>query len=239
MFWWRTDASQTMTIFLFNPNSNARTTVTMAEICQQEGLAVKGMTAPFGPKMIVEEDALRLSADACLAMTEQVFASEDDIEGIIVAAFGDPGLVALKALPQVLAGKVAIVGIGEASFIEAASGGRRFAVATTTPDLKGSIAAAVGISGKAECFVGSFFTDEDPVSLVATPDKLVDSLSRAVISAERAGAEAVIIGGGPLALAARKLRQRHSIPIIEPVPAAARLVLKRLVCQRQEITSPR
>ena len=39
------------------------------------------------------------------------------------------------------------------------------------------------------------------------------------------GAEAVVIGGGPLSEAAARLRHRPQATIVEPVPAAMRLVL--------------
>jgi Asp/Glu/hydantoin racemase len=42
------------------------------------------------------------------------------------------------------------------------------------------------------------------------------------------GAEAIIVGGGPLAAAGRTLRQRgFTAPIIEPLPSAVRLALAR------------
>jgi Asp/Glu/hydantoin racemase len=40
-------------------------------------------------------------------------------------------------------------------------------------------------------------------------------------------AEALVIGGGPLAVVARRLAQRIPVPVVEPVPAAARLVMAR------------
>ena len=36
------------------------------------------------------------------------------------------------------------------------------------------------------------------------------------------GAEAIIIGGGPLAAAAKELRGRLAVPVLEPIPAAVR-----------------
>jgi Asp/Glu/hydantoin racemase len=39
--------------------------------------------------------------------------------------------------------------------------------------------------------------------------------------------EAIVIGGGPLAVSAASLRSQFSVPIIEPVPAAVRLALRR------------
>jgi len=218
-----------MSVLLFNPNTNVGTTAAMVEIATATGLSIEGRTAPFGASMIVEPDALAVGANAVLAMLDEALAGPRPVEGIIVAAFGDPGLAAMRAHPEVVRRGIVVCGIGEASFLEAAAGGRRFAVVTTTPALEDSIAGAVAATGLSNRFLGSFFTPGDPFAAVSDPAVLVDLLSGAVDEAERAGAEAVIIGGGPLARAAVSLRPRHSIPIIEPVPAAAWLIAARIV----------
>ena len=42
------------------------------------------------------------------------------------------------------------------------------------------------------------------------------------------GAQAIVIGGGPLALAARAIEHDVGVPLIEPVSAGARLAARRL-----------
>jgi len=65
--------------------------------------------------------------------------------------------------------------------------------------------------------------------LTADPQALVTALAETVERAIREGAaEAVIIGGGPLAVAARALSGTMSVPLIEPLPAAVRLSLDRV-----------
>ena len=82
--------------------------------------------------------------------------------GIIVSAFGDPGLAELRH-------KVAIpvVGICEASMIEASQGGRRFGVATSTPDLIEAIGQRAHDLGLAHLYTGIRCTEGDPVALAA------------------------------------------------------------------------
>lgn len=61
------------------------------------------------------------------------------------------------------------------------------------------------------------------------PAALVDALEAACRRAiAEGGAEALVIGGGPLAVAARELSGKLQVPLIEPVPAAVRLSLARL-----------
>ena len=46
-------------------------------------------------------------------------------------------------------------------------------------------------------------------------------------AARRDGARAVVVGRGPLALAARRLAADAPLPVVEPIPAAIRLALRR------------
>jgi Asp/Glu/hydantoin racemase len=62
---------------------------------------------------------------------------------------------------------------------------------------------------------------------MADPARLDALLSACITRAREAGAQAVIIGGGPLAEAARRLSEGARVPLIEPVPAAMRLILRR------------
>lgn len=60
------------------------------------------------------------------------------------------------------------------------------------------------------------------------PQRLQDALEQACKDAiHQDGAQAIIIGGGPLAVAARALKDRLPVQIVEPVPAAVRLAMRR------------
>jgi allantoin racemase len=143
------------------------------------------------------------------------------VGGIIIGAFGDPGLAALRE--QV---NIPVVGIAEASMLEAAEGGRRFGVATTTPALVEVIAARARTLGLAELYCGIRLTPGEALALVADPAALIEALAEAVRqSIAQDGAEAVIIGGGPLGLAAIVLAPRFATPIIAPIPAAMQRLL--------------
>ncbi|MET9953344.1 aspartate/glutamate racemase family protein [Streptomyces sp. NPDC006339] len=124
---------------------------------------------------------------------------------------------------------VPVVGIGEAALAEAAAGGRRFGIATTTPRLAGSIVAHVARLGLADRFTGTRFTPGSPGDLASRPDVLLAALEEAVRACVvRDGAEAVVIGGGPLGDAATALQDRLDLPVIAPVPAACRQLLRLL-----------
>ena len=102
-----------MRVALVNPNTNAITTATMVSIaraaCSQ--LQFEGVTAESGTPLITEPKALRLAAQAVVALAPRL----RHFDAVIVAAFSDPGreeLARLLPLP--------VVGIGEASMARAA-----------------------------------------------------------------------------------------------------------------------
>lgn len=209
-------------VTLVNPNTSAATTSAMVAIAQAEAGAaaqISRATAPTGVGLITDAVALAAAAKAVAAMADGLRGAD----AVIVAAFGDPGLSALRAaLP------CPVTGIAEAGMAEAAAGGRRFAVVTTTHDLVDSIAGLAARYGHA-AFVGTYLTPGPPGPLMADPEALVAALLAACRQAVAEGrAEAVVIGGGPLAMAARQLAGQVPVPLIEPVPAAVRLSLARL-----------
>lgn len=209
-------------ILLLNPNTSTDTTAMMVEIAQSyapQGYSVTGETAARGVPMIVDVPRLRAASDevvASLARHEGTFA------GVVVGAFGDPGIDRVRALTD-----KPVVGICEASILEAAHHGRRFGIATVTPDLVESIADNVNALGVGRLYTGIRLTSGDPAALAVNASQLEESLATAVEACiELDGAEAVVIGGGPLGQAAIGLARRFSVPIIAPIPAAMRKLTK-------------
>lgn len=210
-------------LLLANPNTNRATTEVMLAVARNlapGGVAIEGATAPFWGEPLTDEAALARAAEAVGRLVTPERAAGFD--GIVVAAFGDPGLASLRdALPA------PVTGLAEAAMAEAAAQGP-FAVVTTTPGLTAAIARSAAAYGHAKDFLGVGLTEGDPRSLMADEARLVAALEEACRSVLRLGARAIIIGGGPLALAARALKPLVPASIIEPIPAAVRLAAARL-----------
>jgi Asp/Glu/hydantoin racemase len=208
------------TVLLINPNTSAATTAMMqglARAALPPALDLRSATAARGAPMITSDAELATAVNEVLAIGTR---EAQGVAAIVVAAFGDPALALLRARVA-----VPVVGIGEASMLEAASGGRRFGVATTTPGLADSIAQAVARLGLSAQFSGTRIPQDDPLRLAADPglqDLLLGQAVRACI--EEDGAQAVVIGGGPLAQSAERLAGRFGAPVISPVAAAMRRV---------------
>ena len=207
-------------ILLINPNSSVATSDMMQAIAQRAAagrLDVKVVTADRSPTMIVTPEALTASA---AQVVELGTAHGRDCVGIIVSAFGDPGLAELRRKVN-----VPVVGICEASMIEASQGGRRFAIATSTPELVEAIDQRAHDLGLGHIYAGVRCTAGDPLALAADADLLAEALAGAVRECiELDSAEAVLIGGGPLGQAAAQLRTRFGRPVLGAIPCGVERV---------------
>ena len=203
-------------ILLINPNTSARTLDMMIAAAAphvSSRLSLRGVLAASGVPMIVDQAQLSAAATEVVRLGE---AEAPRVAAIVVAAFGDPGVASLRDLVS-----VPVIGIGEASIREAAAGGRRFGIATTTPALVGAIERLVEALDLHRSFTGVRIPAAHPLELAADAPRQEAALAKAAEQCfEQDGADAVIIGGGPLSAAARALRDRFSAGLIEPVPAA-------------------
>ena len=144
---------------------------------------------------------------------------------MIVAAFGDPGRAELAAALH-----VPVVGIGEASMLEASKlSDGRFAVASTIAGLSSSIRQLAEASGCGAGLVSVLAPAGDAHAIMADARETEEVLATLIAQAiDKDKARAVVIGGGPLAKAARALAPRFAYPIVEPIPVAIATTVARL-----------
>ena len=217
-------------ILLINPNSSQATSAMMQAIAQRAAgdvMAVTVVTATRSPAMIVTEQDLQASAAEVVKIGMRHAA---DCAGIVVSAFGDPGLDDLRDRVD-----LPVTGICEASMQAAAQGGRSFGVATTTPLLVDAIAGRAAALGLAQQLTGIRTTAGDPVALSSDKVALTQALGEMVEACIAAdGAEAVIIGGGPLGEAAGTLQAQYATPVISPIPCAIEALLKQIGYVRRQ-----
>lgn len=211
-------------IVVINPNTSQATTAMMTEIVRQHvpaDILVEGVTAPHGVPMILNGEELAAAEKEVVEMGTSLASKAD---GIIISAFGDPGLERLRALSD-----IPVVGICEASMLEASAGGRRFGIATVTPDLVASFAAKAEGLGLSHLFAGTRLTDGDPVTLANDAEALYAALATAVEQSLKLDrADAVIIGGGPLGRVAADLARQLTAPVIAPIRSATEQLLRHL-----------
>ncbi len=211
-------------IALLNPNTNQRSTELMLASALKvapAGIHIEGRTATFGHDFIANTHALRDAAQAVLADAPKLIA--EGFDAVIVAGFGDPGAVELRNSLG-----VPVTGIGEAGIAEAAADSRRFAIVTVTPQLHDSLVAAAYAAAPAKQFAGVRYTRDDLQALMHGPAHLQQALLKACQEAvELDGAQAIVIGGGPLAHTAQRIAEQLNIHVVDPVCAAVRLACAR------------
>ena len=217
------------TVLLINPNTSHSTTemmVALAQACfrqlERSDILVQGLTAPQGPGMLTEMDELEQAAS--MADHPVVLAQARQSDGVIIGAFGDPGLQALAERIT-----VPVIGIGQAAMQQAARAGSPFGIATTTPGLEQSILDQVDRYGWSKQFSGLRLTPTAPLDLAQAPERQNQELEDSVLACiEQDGARSVVIGGGPLAQSAQALQTKLSVPVINPIIAACQLMAERL-----------
>lgn len=215
-------------IVLINPNSNAKATKSMADLARAEtkGVSVVEEYSNEGaPSLLTTPKDMEDAASGVVRIGVEA-AMDERVSAIIVSAFSDPGLEELRASVN-----IPVFGIGEEVFHEAALGGRAFSIVTVTPDadLIRSFREKAASLGYEDQYRGTQVTPGDPIELVKSPELLDAALAKAVKAAiEQDGAEAVIMGGGPLSASAIRLQAQFDVPLVVAVSAAARAAAKAI-----------
>lgn len=207
-----------MRILLVNPNTTAAVTdllVAAARPVAAAGTEIVPLTAPRGVPYISSRAEAQLGGAQLL---ETLAEHAPGADAAIVAAFGDPGLMAARELFD-----IPVIGMSEAAMLTACMLGRRFAIVTFSTNLGAWYRDCVEMHGMRDrcaairCLDGAFRAiaevQEEKEAL------LVDLACRAVAED---GADAVILSGAPLAGLAAKVADRVPVPLVDPIQAAVK-----------------
>ncbi|MEP9350532.1 aspartate/glutamate racemase family protein [Xanthobacter sp. KR7-225] len=205
-----------MRILLINPNTSADMTQRMVATARPmlaPDVELLALTATQGLPYI----ASRAEAVVAGAITlEMIAAHQDGMDAVVIAAFGDPGLIAARELFD-----LPIVAMAEAAMLTACMLGPRFSIVTFSPALTPWYEDAVALSGmQARCAsirvpeVGFRSVSDVQHELEA---ELVEMTRRAVAEDK---ADAVILAGAPLTGLAQRVADRVPVPLVDPLSAA-------------------
>ena len=207
-----------MRLLMINPNTSPEITdlvVSAARRIASAGTAIVGVTGAFGARYISTRAASAIAAHAGLDAYAR-HATEADV--VALACFGDPGLNGLKELAT-----QPVVGMAEAACIEAAQGGRRFAIVTggerwgpMLEEFVASLGLAAQLAVVKTVAPSGAVIARDPAAAHAL---LTDAAN---VCVQQHGAEAVILGGAGLAGLADVLASRVHCPLIDSVAALVR-----------------
>ncbi|MDB5849984.1 MAG: hydantoin racemase [Rhodoferax sp.] len=211
-------------IALLNPNTDVEATRQMlrsAQAATPAHIKVEGRTAPRGSLFITNEADYEAATSVVVSYGQDVAA--EGFAGVVIAGFSDPGLRSLRGLLS-----VPVVGIAEAGIKEAGLHGgrsRRYSIVAITQALEANQRRSAAAYGHGQNLASVRFTSGDPKLLYADPAALEHALLAACeLAIRHDGAEAIVIGGGPLSVAADAIAPRLGVPLIEPVAAAMRRI---------------
>lgn len=206
-----------MKLLLINPNTNAATTRMMLELARSMAPADwewETLTAERGAMLIDNPEALNVAAAEVVAMEARIRALQPD--AVIVAAFGDPGMQTLRESLD-----IPVFGIGESAMREAYALGLPFSVLTITPRLRESTLAQIRRYGCEAHFNTLVITADDATETARSHETLVARVAASITRAiHEDGSKVLVIGGGPVAAAAKSLDQSTDITVIQPLLAA-------------------
>lgn len=205
-----------MRILMINPNMTQSMTDTMAQVA----LETAGDIAQIIPSTATQGfPYISSRAEAQIAgahVLETIAAHQGEVDAVIVAAFGDPGLVAARELFD-----VPVVGMAEAAVLTAAMLGERFAVVTFSPHMVRWYQDCVLQTGLGARFTGVRCPENPPESIDNIAIELKgDLIALAGQATAEDGADVIIMGGAPLAGLAPKIAQEANGILIDPIAAA-------------------
>lgn len=207
-----------MRILVINPNISEDVT----KLIEQESRRAASPntelifdTAQFGVAYIETrmESLIGGYATACLAAEHY-----GEYDGLVVAAFGDPGLLGMKELLP-----CPVVGMTEAALASACLLGQKFSIIA----ISSRIAAWYG-----ECVERSHLSTRlasirslnDPLRNIGTVQEDHSERLKALAkeAVEKDGADVIILAGAPLAGLARSLQGQLPVPVVDGVSSAVR-----------------
>lgn len=209
-----------MRILVVNPNTSEGVTKGIhqrAKAIAGPGTVIASVTAPFGAAYISSRSENVIAAHATLDALARA-SLEATIDGAVIGAFTDTGLLAAREIFP-----FPVVGMVEAGMAAASRGGRRFAVITILPPMTTIVNGLAVEYGHSDLFAGAFSLDLGKTDLLGDLRGAVGNLSALAEKVARAhGAEAILLGGAPLAPLAEEIAGNVSVPVLEGIGEAVR-----------------
>ncbi len=207
-----------MRILVINPNISENVTDLIAQEANRAASPETRLifeTAQMGMAYIETrlEALIGGYAAACIAAERH-----GTYDGIVIAAFGDPGLLGIKELCS-----VPVVGMTEAALASACLLGQRFSIIAISARIRAWYYECVERSNLTER-LASIRTLQTPLKDIGSiqadhSDRLLELAQQAV---DEDGADSIIIAGAPLAGLARRLKGKLPVPVVDGVSSAVK-----------------
>jgi len=220
-----------MKILLYNPNTSESITNTLydtAKLVVSEGTTLVPMTAKKGFPYISTKVEAQITGTLVLEKIAEIHSQYD---AIIIAAFGDPGLIPAKTLFN-----LPIIGLGEAAMLSACLFGKKFSIISFTNAMASWYEESVEVLGLQSRYSG--FRAIDGVNL--TIDKIQTLQKKSLIQSAKLainidGGEVVIFAGAPLSGFKKIVQKEISVPVIDCAEAAVKQAESAVVMNQNTI----
>ena len=203
-------------ILLINPNTTASITelvLKTAETFASPGTVLRAVTGAFGPRYIASRVGYAIAGHAAVDALANDHGHKD---AVVLACFGDPGLAALKEIAS-----VPVVGMADASILQACALGRRFSIVTGGERWKSMLEEFVAGRGLAERLASVRTVAPTGADIARDPDAALSLLAEGCTAcALEDGADVVILGGAGLAGLAARLASRVEVPLLDGLACA-------------------
>ena len=210
-----------MRILIVNPNTSQATNTRIRSVAApmvREFDELEVLSAPSGIELIETVDQSIETESAVLSVVDERHA---EVDAIIIAAFSDP---ALKEARQ--AASCPVFGICESAMKTAARMVERFAIVTLGAALRSAIEANAAAYGFAGHLTGVHILPWTVTTVSADPPTFRRAFAEACTRAvAEDGAEAVIIGGGPLSGIADAIAEELPVPAMDGVRCAVEMAV--------------
>ncbi len=215
-------------LLLINPNTSAGVSALVLRHAQDavgHRAQIEVVTARFGAPYIACEASFAVAAHAVLdawaaAQLAVQTAGQAPYDAVLIACFGDPGLLALRQMCP-----VPVTGLAEAAFLQA-SGQGRFAIVTGGAAWEPMLARLAHSLGYGQSLAAIHTVAATGAELardpVAAHALLCDACSTV---AAASGAASVILGGAGLAGMAQAVQPGVPVPVIDSVVAGVQHAL--------------
>ena len=216
-----------MKLLVLNPNISDSVSALIAAEARASapaGCEITMRTAPFGVAYIETRFEALIGAYACAQMAADHHPGHD---AVIVAAFGDPGLAALReVLP------VPVLGMTESALATACLLGHRFSIVAISQRIQAWYREVVESHGLQGRLASIRALDRQLADIGAVQTDHAEALRQLCETVVREdGAEVIILAGAPLAGLARSLRGQLPVPVVEGVSSAVRHAVSLVALQ--------
>ena len=206
-------------LLILNPNTTQAVTDLMmrsAVSVASPGVELFAVTAERGVPYISNRSEALIGGAVALEILAEAAPAPN---AAILAAFGDPGLFALRE-----AFDFPVIGVSEAAMLAACMLGGKFLIISFTSAMLGWYRDCVAAHGLEARCAGIVALDLPFGALDSVQDTQGDALiAFAGAEARARDAACVIFGGAPLAGLAARAREHLELPVIDPVAAAVKL----------------